>query len=64
MHLVNTFAAVRTAALCAMALLTGCQSQSQGIEGKTLYSVAAWDNRNNIEANDVLTISFGSDGNS
>lgn len=64
MHPKNTFAAVGTAALCAIALLAGCQSQSQGIEGRTLYSVATWGNRNGIEAGDVFTISFGSDGNS
>lgn len=64
MHPKNTFAAMGTAALCAIALLAGCQSQSQGIEGKTLYSVSTWSNRNGIEAGDVFTMSFGSDGNS
>lgn len=64
MHPKNTFAAVGTAALCAIALLAGCQSQSQGIEGKTLYSVSTWSNRNGIEAGDVFSVSFSSDGNS
>ena len=42
--------------------LTGCADDS--VKGKTLYSVSTWSNRNGIEAGDVFTISFGSDGNS